>query len=356
MLLTHILRDVYHVFRITIPICKKGEKMAFICPKCGKSIDDSHILVSQDMALCDSCGEMHVVSELTAPQSDTQFQSEPESPESISYETNSTENEAAQEETANLQGQIVVYEDLEIYKPTAQIDNQKRDIDKFDKNYWQQEKKPKKPIAGLIIAIFFGIFGIIFAIINGFSNRELQSNYSFLLSQNSQLQTDYDYLNSRNSLLQSEYDGLNSQYSQLQSKYNAMSADYAILEKLGKFNVTSIKCGNYNDSGWINYVGNSLYSNQMRYLMPRITYNSISSESITFNVKVISPSGVLETNSYSSPGYTYSLSTWLSRGTNLSADMSGWGNGERSIYRAGEWTVEVWYNNACLRSEKVRIW
>jgi hypothetical protein len=306
--------------------------MAFICPKCGKPIDDDNILVNQDMALCDACGEMYTISELTAQQSDIQFQSEPEYSENISFEIKPLENETPQEESENLQKQLIPYKTESPYQ----------DIGEIDEKYTKLIRKQKIIIVVLITAIIFGIISIAFAIINDLGNSELQSRYDILFTQNSQLQSRYDNLDSENS--------------QLQSRYNALSADYEILSKNAKFYITSIKCGNWNDNGWLTNPGDSLYSNQMRYLKPRISYSSVINDSITFYIKIIEPNGALFFNSSISPSnFTYSSKINIYRGTNQTADLSGWGNSV-STYRAGEWTVEVWYGNVCLKSEKIRIW
>jgi uncharacterized Zn finger protein (UPF0148 family) len=122
-------------------------------------------------------------------------------------------------------------------------------------------------------------------------------------------------------------------------------------------NITSIKARNQNNSSqWITEPSETLYSSQMRYLMPEITYNSIVNEEIIFYIKIIQPNGNLSYNPNISPnGYTYKSTVRVNRGVNQTLSLGGWGNDSSSSYRTGEWTVEVWYKNVCFISEKVLI-
>jgi tetratricopeptide (TPR) repeat protein len=123
-------------------------------------------------------------------------------------------------------------------------------------------------------------------------------------------------------------------------------------------NITSMKVGNWSteSNGWITRPGERLTSAEIRYLMPDITVDSLTSGEMTFFVKIIDPWGGIFRNQETSPaGYTYSYTVQVSRKNNQNIDLLGWGKSDESIYFAGEWTVEVWYNGVCLRSEKVRI-
>jgi hypothetical protein len=94
----------------------------------------------------------------------------------------------------------------------------------------------------------------------------------------------------------------------------------------------------------------------MRYLSPVITCNALINKEITFYIKIIQPDGILFRNSSISPdGYSYSAARQVEARNNQTLYLSGWGNSEVSAYSAGEWTVEVWYDNVCLGSEKITI-
>jgi RNA polymerase subunit RPABC4/transcription elongation factor Spt4 len=151
------------------------------------------------------------------------------------------------------------------------------------------------------------------------------------------------------------------------SKYDAMGTRYySTLQKSQAYDrllnvwgidATSIKVGNKTADGtWLTNAGGSLSSSNMRFFTPVITYNAAVSWEMTFYVKIVRPNGSLMDNASTSPkGYSYSSKKKVSVGSNQTLELTGWGNNDRSNYEAGEWTVEVWYNNARLRSEKVRI-
>jgi hypothetical protein len=124
------------------------------------------------------------------------------------------------------------------------------------------------------------------------------------------------------------------------------------LKAIWDVNVTAIKVGNSAGGRWLTYPGGTLYASQMRYLNPVITYNSLIAEETTFYIRIIQPDGSLKRNSDISPvGYTYSSKKRVSRGNGQTLELSGWGNSEVSTYKAGQWTVEVWYKDVCLRSK-----
>jgi hypothetical protein len=123
------------------------------------------------------------------------------------------------------------------------------------------------------------------------------------------------------------------------------------------FVITSLKVGNVdNDGKWITNAGNTLYSSQMRYLKPVVTYDATYTGKDTFFVKIIRPNGAIFRNASVSPsGFTFSDEYQVNRGSDQTLYLSGWGNNTSSSYQAGEWTVEIWYNNKRIWVEKINI-
>jgi hypothetical protein len=199
------------------------------------------------------------------------------------------------------------------------------------------KEKLKKTKSGRTAAIWLGIIGVAISIIVGAVNySEMESRY---------------YNESwRYSRVKSEHD-------ELKAKYDTLLADYEKSKSLFGIEITSIKVGNSDkDNRWLTRPGEPLSSARMRYLKPVITYNSTISENTTFYVKIIQPNGQLFYNASESPsGFTNSTTASINRGSNQSLELRGWGNNDQSNYASGTWTVEVWYNNVCLRSEKVVI-
>jgi hypothetical protein len=124
--------------------------------------------------------------------------------------------------------------------------------------------------------------------------------------------------------------------------------------------ITSLRVGNTDYNGrWLTNVGNILYSSQMRYLSPVITYNATFSGQVIFFIKIIQPNGELFRNPSTSPsGFTTNNNNrpyQITRGNNQTLYLSGWGSDSSSVYQSGEWIIEVWYNNRRLWSEKINI-
>jgi hypothetical protein len=192
---------------------------------------------------------------------------------------------------------------------------------------------------GLTIAILIAVIGIIGWIATGTSNSDRISD-----------------LEQTNRELNNKLNSFESEKMNLTNKLNSLQTEYNALMSIASVRVTSIKVGNWGNSRWINNPGETLYSSQMRYLSPVITYDSFIDESVVFFVKIIDPDGDIYRNLSTSPaGYSFSSTGYISRGSGKSLDLSGWGSSDRSTYYQGTWTVEVWYNNVCLRSELIRI-
>jgi hypothetical protein len=193
----------------------------------------------------------------------------------------------------------------------------------------QSKEELKKTKSGRTAAIWLGIIGVAISIGVGLSAHSDMEN---------------------------SYDSMRWQYNQVKSNYDKLFAEHEASKSFWKINVTSIKVGNWSNSSWLTRPGESLSSVQMRYLKPVITYNSSINEDATFYIKIINPYGTLKDNSSTSPkGFTYSQTARINSGSNQSLNLDGWGKSDESTYTAGTWTVEVWYNNVCLRSEKVVI-
>jgi hypothetical protein len=138
-------------------------------------------------------------------------------------------------------------------------------------------------------------------------------------------------------------------YNSLQSVYNALWNNYEHAKTVSKIIVTGISVGNTDGAEkWLTSPGYRLQASQMRFLAPVIIYDSAVSEELTFYVKIIKPDGTL----FSPNNFTKKM---VNRGNNQSLQLLGWGNKDASTYQAGQYTVEVWYNNTLLRSTKVTI-
>ena len=121
--------------------------------------------------------------------------------------------------------------------------------------------------------------------------------------------------------------------------------------------ITSLRAGNTNFSGaWIDNAGSRLTTSRMRFLTAVITYYSRFNEDVTLHIRIIDPNGQLFRNQNVSPaGSTHTSTHRVNRG-HQTLTLAGWGNNYSSSYRAGVWTIEIWYGtNVRLISERVTV-
>ena len=135
--------------------------------------------------------------------------------------------------------------------------------------------------------------------------------------------------------------------------------DDAVYANTAYMEIVSISFGNTdkNDNVITKY-GSTLFDNEMRYLTPKLQYNGLASESKTIELKtkIINPDGTLRRNTKTSPdGYTYSFNMTVYPGTNKTRTLLGWGNDEKSTYKAGIYQFELWYNEKKLYSTSFEI-
>ena len=126
--------------------------------------------------------------------------------------------------------------------------------------------------------------------------------------------------------------------------------------------ITDIEISNIYEGGRIQSdYGSDIYSNEARFLKPRITYTRIRemmiyslTESVDLNVKLYSESDKVSTllNNLNSPeGYTYSSSVLIEDGRDKKIELPSWGYGEHSVFAPGKYRIEIWHNDVCLRSK-----
>ena len=279
------------------------EKKKVYCENCGKELQE-------EWKACPYCSASAAVQ---APE--TAQLTGSANPVSVETEKIKAENTQLKEELENIKSR------------NSELNDDLRNIKNSNSQLTEELKKAK---SGRKAAIWLGIIGVAISIIIG-----------YLL---------YDDM-------ESSYNSRNLQYIQVKTNYDKLLAEHEASKSFWKINVTSLKVGNIDkDDRWISNPGETLSSAKMRYLQPVITYDSNISEDATFYVKIINPYGTLSENSSISPkGFSNSTTARINSGSNRSLNLTGWGSGEKSTYMAGTWTVEVWYNNVCLKSEKVVI-
>lgn len=107
------------------------------------------------------------------------------------------------------------------------------------------------------------------------------------------------------------------------------------------------------DASLTNY-GAPLYSSDIRYLFTKVTYNG-PSEAMekTLDVKIFKPDGNLLNGN--DRGYTFSSTRMFKPGTGNSVILSGYGDGDHSIFPPGNYQMEIWENSNLVFTANLRF-
>ena len=131
---------------------------------------------------------------------------------------------------------------------------------------------------------------------------------------------------------------------------------------MGYIRVTDVEYANCEkDASDIEPVGTTLHSDKMRYLYPRLTFDSMLPEErpaadTRVLVKIFNPDGTMKTGSDSPNGYTYA--------SNIKVDpvlknqkkwLKGYGNATTSCYTAGTYKVEYYIRGILIYRNEVVI-
>ncbi|MDR1867172.1 MAG: hypothetical protein LBQ77_02760 [Treponema sp.] len=160
-----------------------------------------------------------------------------------------------------------------------------------------------------------------------------------------------EILNQEIKILKSEKEQLNRDINRLQTVYNNILNKFAV-------EITSIYIGNLNVKGkWIHKPGEKLNASEVRYLKIIMIYSSRINKNITLYIKLIDPGGGLICHPLISPsGYSFSETKNVNLGKNLCWDFKGCGNANISIYRRGDYRVEIWHEALFLSSTIITLY
>lgn len=121
------------------------------------------------------------------------------------------------------------------------------------------------------------------------------------------------------------------------------------------FTITDIKVGNMTYEGnWKTMPGESIKSEDTNYLTPEIECTSIVNGDYIFKYKLFC-NGKLSENESKNKGYSsYEKSIKLQNGTNKFI-LPNWGSQTKGNWPAGEYKIEIWYNDLCLKYKEFTI-
>jgi len=101
--------------------------------------------------------------------------------------------------------------------------------------------------------------------------------------------------------------------------------------------------------------GNAIYSYRTMFLRPKIKYYGLTYGSHNLKVKWYRPDGTLRIGSSSPPGFSQSENVYVYTGYN-ERKLVGWGNEPKGHWSKGNYRVEIWYGNVCLKSKEFTIY
>ena len=103
--------------------------------------------------------------------------------------------------------------------------------------------------------------------------------------------------------------------------------------------------------------GSKIHSSNTMFLSPKITYVGIcDSRTVTLYLKLYTPTGSLSTNDSSPSGYSFARSISVSRGSENTSYLIGWGGKTKGFWSKGTYRWEVWYGTVCLKTKIFTIY
>ncbi len=94
--------------------------------------------------------------------------------------------------------------------------------------------------------------------------------------------------------------------------------------------------------------GCALYANDMRYLRQKFYYEGLSSSKTkTIYIRLIDPTGKIQSNENSPTGYTWVETREFYPGKNWMTTR-GWGSADKSNFIPGRYISEIWIDGVCV--------
>lgn len=123
----------------------------------------------------------------------------------------------------------------------------------------------------------------------------------------------------------------------------------------GGFGIETVDLGNTDYDGNIIYdYGQALYSDNMRFLAPKIYFSPINEGigDLQFAYKIFFPDGHLTYSPSISSTYTNVSPVWPGTRAQI---MGGYGNNDTSIYYAGDYLFALYWDGVCIYYRTFRI-
>jgi len=236
-----------------------------------------------------------------------------------------------------------------LYYLNKENENNKEQIIEL-KNELDKVRKQKKQfkLVLCLFALFFVFVIIVMSIISDKNrNIELQvGEINSLTNANKDYRDSLSILNYELNIVENNY---KTKVNEFQNYKDAVGTVFPII-------IDSLKIANtyFNGETRTDYGGIIFASNSM-YLRPKIVYRGLISDTVELKVKFYTPDGKLNVATSAPYGYSYSNEVYVDVGEN-ELYLSGYGNSEEGAWQSGLYTIEVWYNDVCLKHITFRLY
>lgn len=152
-----------------------------------------------------------------------------------------------------------------------------------------------------------------------------------------------------NSLIQSEADRLETEQA-LQTLTERIGSSFPLI--IGDIEIANVEQNN----DIVTDYGETLRSSNARYLKPRLKYYGMIDGSRYLKTKWVRPDGTIITGDASPAGFSQGAEYTIDAGANQMLEMGGWGWDEPGNWSTGNYRLEIWFGNTCLKSKSFTVY
>ncbi|MBO8458954.1 MAG: hypothetical protein IAA73_01260 [Bacteroidetes bacterium] len=230
-------------------------------------------------------------------------------------------------------------------------------------------KKQYRWVAFLSITIVFCLIGIYFLNDNlsGIINNQ-SSNIKKLQITLQEQKKDYTHvcdslgneIDDLESDLKKQKHNLNLTRDSLNSITKSLGEAQNVLSELKNdfpIQISRIEIGNTYQGGDIETdYGNAIYSSRTMFLQPRITYRGINtSKYVKLKTRWYDPDGKIRRGKNSPKGFSQEKTIFVHEGYNT-ITLLGWGNKNKGHWGKGNYRLEIWYEDICLKAKSFTVY
>lgn len=210
----------------------------------------------------------------------------------------------------------------------------------------KKQKNKYKWVVFLLFVLFVGV--VLFAFYAQNRTQIIQDMTDEIEILNNTIDIKNTYINQ----LKQDSTTLSTEKHQWINKYNTLSKQYEDIKDYSKkipLIISRIEIANtdYNRNILTDF-GKKIYSNSTRYFTPKIYYTSVEPTMVVLKTKWYNTDRQLSRGDSSPIGFSQSENYYISSGQDNELRLRGWGNNTSGHWKAGKYSVEIWYNDICL--------